>query len=162
MHPDTSLTPGSLQNRQIKLYNQWLWTQFSINLLSGQLWQPKRAKKQVEDQEICCIHCTWKTTDSARATSTTNMRNDLIRHGLSEDNQNLQQGSKTGLNQQSIATLFKKKTEADITKTLEQNIIRWTVVDFMAFTAIESSAFCQIFKGIPNITLPLSSRKTLA
>lgn len=31
----------------------------------------------------------------------------------------------------------------------------------MAFTAIESSAFCQIFKGIPNITLSLNSPKTL-
>jgi hypothetical protein len=45
---DISLS-GPLPNPRIKLRNQWLWTQFSINLLPGKLWQLKRIKKQVEN-----------------------------------------------------------------------------------------------------------------
>jgi hypothetical protein len=158
---DTSLPSGSFPNPRIKPHNQWLWTQFSINVLPGKLWQPKRGKRQIEDREICCIHCPWKTTDSARATSTSNLRFHLIRHGLSEDSQHLQQELEIRPNRQSIATMFKKRTEANVIKTLEQNIVRWSVIDYMAFTAIESSAFRQIFENIPNITLPFSSRETL-
>jgi hypothetical protein len=62
-------------------------------LLPGKLWQLKRIKKQVENWEICCIHCTWKTTDSARATSTTNMQNHLIRHGLWRDKHDPRKGN---------------------------------------------------------------------
>ena len=92
------------------------------------------------------------------------MRTHLVKqHGFLEDIQDFQQKDlETRPDQQSIATMFKKRTDANIIKTLEQNIIYWSVINYMAFIAIESSAFCQIFNDIPNITLPFSSCKTLS
>ena len=132
---DISLSSRPLLDPRIKPQNQWLWKQLSVNLLPGKLWQPKQAKRQVKDQEICCIYYIWKTTDSARATSTSNMRTHLVKqHGFLEDIQDLQwEDLETRPNQQSIATMFKKRTDADIIKTLEQNIICWSVINCMAF-----------------------------
>ncbi|KAK9244132.1 hypothetical protein V1506DRAFT_440706, partial [Lipomyces tetrasporus] len=60
-----------------------LWSHFSINYLPGKLWYPKRGKKApIEDREIRCTMCNWKTTDSARATSTSKMKLHLNRHGI--------------------------------------------------------------------------------
>jgi hypothetical protein len=132
-------------------------------LLPGKLWQPKRAKKSIEDQEICCIHYSWKTTDSARATSTTNMKTHLFKYGLSQDNHTLdQEGLSERIEQQSVVTIFKKKTEVDTIRLLEQNLVRWTVLDDMAFTTIESPTFRQIFEDLPGITLPFRSHTTMS
>jgi hypothetical protein len=60
-------------------------------LLPEKLWQLKRAKKSIENQEIYCIYCDWKTTDSARAISTINMKIHLLKYELSQDNHILDQ-----------------------------------------------------------------------
>jgi hypothetical protein len=44
---------------------------------------------------------------------------------------------------------------------LEQNLLWWIVTDDIAFTAIESPAFQQIFKDLPDVPLPFSSSRTL-
>jgi hypothetical protein len=45
---DIFLPSGPFLNPRIKPHNQWLWTQYSINLFPGRLWQPKRAKASQE------------------------------------------------------------------------------------------------------------------
>ncbi|KAK9342243.1 hypothetical protein V1522DRAFT_41511 [Lipomyces starkeyi] len=66
-----------------KSQNPSLWSHFSISYLPGKLLYPKRGKRgPIEDREIRCTMCNWKTTDSARAMSTSNMKLHLNRHGI--------------------------------------------------------------------------------
>ena len=51
---------------RIKPLNQWLWNQFRASPLPGKQWRPSWSRQLLEDWEIQCIHCGWKTTDSAR------------------------------------------------------------------------------------------------
>jgi hypothetical protein len=165
------LTTGSSETNQfsnpppqsrIKQQNQWLWKQFHISPLHGKQWQPKRSRKILEDREIRCIRCDWKTTDSARATSTTNMKAHLVKHGISRERCDEHDEEIPGrIRQQSIVSMLNKKMELDVTSLMERNLIRWIVMDDMAFTAIESPVFQQIFKDLPGVTLPFSCRKTV-
>jgi hypothetical protein len=151
-------------NALSRTQNASLWAQFDVTPLPGKLWWPKRGKRDpLEDRDIHCKRCSWKTTDSARATSTTNMKNHLGKHGLLQCNNDYDpaEASKK-MRQQSVATLFKRNTESETAKLLEQNLIHWTVTDDMAFTVIESPAFRKIFEDLPGISLPFSSRKTLS
>lgn len=149
-------TPNQSRTQQ---HSQWLWRQFSISPLHGKQWQPKRSRKILEDREIRCIRCDWKTTDSARATSTTNMKAHLIKHGISREQGD---GHTDRRNRQpSIVSMLNKKTELDVAGLLERNLVRWIVMDNMAFTTIESPEFQQIFKDLPGVTLPFSCRRTV-
>ncbi|KAI1829135.1 transcriptional regulator family: Zinc finger, BED-type predicted [Penicillium roqueforti] len=136
---------------RIKPLNQWLWNQFRVSPLPGKQWRPRRSRQLLEDREIQCIHCGWKTTDSARATSTTNMKTHLAKHNIFEksDPEDLGEGS-SETKQHSIASMFQSRAEHDTRALLEQNILRWVVTDDVAFTAIESPAFQQIFKDLPD------------
>jgi hypothetical protein len=144
---------------RIKPLNQWLWNQFRVSPLPGKQWRSRRSRQLLEDREIQCIHCGWKTTDSARATSTSNMKTHLAKHNIFEksDPEDPCEGS-SETKQLSIASIFQSRAEGDIRALLEQNILRWVVTDDVAFTAIESPAFQQIFKDLPDAPLPLSSR----
>ncbi|KAK5790595.1 hypothetical protein VI817_007882 [Penicillium citrinum] len=141
--------------------NDLLWSQFIVSPLPGRLWSRKGAKVPSEDRKIQCKRCNWQTSDSARATSTSNMKIHLAKHGVFPNNtNNAENGS--GTTQQSISSLFRKRAETETSQKLEENFLRWTVMDNMAFTAIESPAFQQIFKDIPGITLPFTCRKVVA
>ncbi|KAK9326584.1 hypothetical protein V1520DRAFT_351044 [Lipomyces starkeyi] len=80
---DTSSVSSESESSRKKPQNQSLWTQFDVSALPGKLWWPKRGKGPIEDRQIRCRRCNWKTTDSARATSTSNMRFHLTKHGIS-------------------------------------------------------------------------------
>lgn len=69
---------------RIKPLNQWLWNQFRVSSLPGKQWRSRRSRQLLEDREIQCIHCGWKTTDSARATSTSNIKTHLAKHNIFE------------------------------------------------------------------------------
>ena len=141
--------------------NDSLWSQFIVSPLPGKLWSRKGAKRPAEDRKIQCKRCNWQTCDSARATSTSNMKIHLAKHGVFlNDTSNAENGG--GMTQQSISSLFRKRAETETSQRLEQNLLRWTVLDNMAFTAIESPAFQQIFRDIPGITLPFTCRKAVA
>ncbi|KAJ6038619.1 hypothetical protein N7460_007336 [Penicillium canescens] len=170
--PSESVPPGSSRcfteairpykshrKARIKPLNQWLWNQFRVSPLPGKQWRPRRSRQLLEDREIQCIHCGWKTTDSARATSTTNMKTHLAKHNIFEKSgpQDLGEGS-SETKQHSIASIFQSRAQHDTRALLEQNILRWVVTDDVAFTAIESPAFQQIFKDLPDAPLPFSSR----
>ncbi|KAJ5348632.1 uncharacterized protein N7506_001885 [Penicillium brevicompactum] len=140
--------------------NDSLWAQFIMSPLPGKFWSRKGSKRPAEDRKIQCRRCNWQTSDSARATSTSNMKNHIAKHEIflhSTDG-----AVDGGIKQQSISSLFRKRAETEISKLLEQNLIRWTVLDNMAFTAIESPAFQQIFKDTPGIALPFTCRKAVA
>lgn len=149
--------PSSTRGRP---QNDSLWAQFIVSPLPGKLWSRKGSKRPTEDRKIQCKRCNWQTSDSARATSTSNMRIHLAKHGLFLNSTD--DADNGGIRQQSIISLFRRRAETDISKRLEQNLIRWTVLDNMAFTAIESPAFRQIFEDIPGIALPFTCRKAVA
>ncbi|KAK9335536.1 hypothetical protein V1521DRAFT_439554, partial [Lipomyces starkeyi] len=70
---DRSSVSSESESSRKKPQNQSLWAQFDILELPGKLWWPKRGKGPIEDREIRCTRCNWRTTDSARATSKSNM-----------------------------------------------------------------------------------------
>ncbi|KAK9348636.1 hypothetical protein V1522DRAFT_455843 [Lipomyces starkeyi] len=72
-----------------------------------------RGKGPIEDREIRCTRCNWRTTDSARATSTSNMRFHLAKHGISSSTK-----------QPSIASFFQKRAEDNAARSLERNLVR--------------------------------------
>lgn len=117
----------------VKQLNQWLWTQFRVTPLSGKLWRPKRNRQILEDREIQCIQCGWKIADSARATSTSNRISHLAKHNIFEDPREEGLDEWTGVvRQQSIASIFQSRAENDVRELLEQNILRWIVIDDVA------------------------------
>lgn len=62
--------------------NQTRWAQFNSSPLPGKMWWPKRIKSPIENREVHCKRCNWKPTDSAIATSTSNMIFHLSKHGI--------------------------------------------------------------------------------
>ncbi|KAK9242626.1 hypothetical protein V1506DRAFT_555940 [Lipomyces tetrasporus] len=130
--------------------NQVLWAQFTVSLLSGKMWWPKRGK----ELKI--------TSDSSRTTSTSNMIAHLAKHGIfPNDYQSDREDAQTSAKQQSIARFFQKKADNNRARLLEQNLARWIVTANMAFDAIESPDFQRIFQDLA-ISLPFTSRKTLS
>lgn len=154
---------NSVGKSGIKPQNQWLWSKFDVKPLPGKLWRLKRSRRLLEDREIRCTQCGWKTTDSARATSTTNMKAHLAKHSIGEKMGARDQDGESGTTKQpSIASIFRDRVEQDVRDLLERNLLRWIVRDDIAFTAIESSAFQQIFTDLPDVPLPFSSSRTIA
>jgi hypothetical protein len=118
----------------------------------GQILVTEREQETSRGPKNSCRRCNWQTSDCARATSTSNRENHVAKHGIFLHS--VDGAEDGGIKQQSISSLFRKRTETEISKRLEQNLIRWTVLDNMAFTAIESPAFQQIF-DTPGIALSI-------
>jgi hypothetical protein len=146
---------------------EWMWAYFETTEFNCP-WIMKRNKRQkFIDREIRCLYideetgtqCSWKTTDSARQTSTTNMGTHLRKH-LIYPLDSIAEAS-TKKRQPSIATLFKRKNTLTSEQLLEKNLLRWIVAEKQAFMAIERPTFQQIFHDIPGISLPFSSRHTV-
>ncbi|KAK9346079.1 hypothetical protein V1522DRAFT_339973, partial [Lipomyces starkeyi] len=153
---------SDLSSNPAKSQNLSLWSHFDISSVPGKLWYPKRGKKgPIEDREIRCKMCNWKTMDSARATSTSNMNLHLKKHDMLQGNGDGLGGHRESMRQQSVATMFRNRAEVNKTTTLARNLIRWIVKDDMAFMAIESPAFQQIFMDLPGVSLPFTSRKSV-
>ncbi|KAK9257924.1 hypothetical protein V1519DRAFT_369265, partial [Lipomyces tetrasporus] len=151
---DTSSVSSESESSRKKPQNQSLWVQFDVSALPGKLWWPKRGRGPIEDREIRCRRCNWKTTDSARATSTSNMRFHLTKHGISITGSECNnEDERSGTKQPSIASFFQKRAQDNAAKSLERNLVRWIVLNNMAFDAIESPAFQQIFQDL-GISLP--------
>ncbi|KAK9342740.1 hypothetical protein V1522DRAFT_415197, partial [Lipomyces starkeyi] len=113
--------------------NLSLWSPFSISYLSGKLWK------------IRCTMCNWKMTDdSARATSTRNMKLHLNRHGIPSDGGDDHGGDEGRMRQQSVATICRESVKDDVAKTLEQNCIPTE------------------FNNLPGVSLPFTCPQTVA
>ncbi|KAK9334335.1 hypothetical protein LIPSTDRAFT_5757 [Lipomyces starkeyi NRRL Y-11557] len=150
---DRSSVSSESESSRKKPQNQSLWAQFDILELPGKLWWPKRGKGPIEDREILCTRCNWRTTDSARATSTSNMRFHPTKHGISSGGSESSENDKSSTKQPSIASFFQKRAEDNAARSLDRNLVRWIVLNNMAFDAIKSPAFQKIFRDL-GISLP--------
>ncbi|KAK9241594.1 hypothetical protein V1506DRAFT_550285 [Lipomyces tetrasporus] len=130
---------------------EWMWAHFETTEYNRP-WIMKTTKsKRLTDREIRCIYideqtwirCQWKTTDSARQTSTSNMARHLQKHSIyAPDSMAEASGTEK---QPSISEFFKGKQNLTVQQLLEKNLLRWIVTEKQAFTTIESPAFQQIF-----------------
>ncbi|KAK9481422.1 hypothetical protein V1527DRAFT_379495, partial [Lipomyces starkeyi] len=129
---DRSSVSSESESSRKKPQNQSLWAQFDILELPGKLWWPKRGKGPIEDREIRCTRCNWRTTDSARATSTSNMRFHLTKHGISSSgSESSNENDSSSTKQPSIASFFQKRAEDNAARSLERNLVRWIVLNNM-------------------------------
>ncbi|KAK9257961.1 hypothetical protein V1519DRAFT_361880, partial [Lipomyces tetrasporus] len=129
---DTSSVSTESESSRKNPPNQSLWVQFDVSALPGKLWWPKRGKGPIEDREIRCKRCHWTTTDSARATSTSNMRFHLTKHGISITGSECNnEDERSGTKQPSIASFFQKRALDNAAKFLERNLVRWIVLNNM-------------------------------
>jgi len=110
----------------------------------------KGTSKTVNDRLISCGRCEWSTKDSLRHNAISNMiRHLLVEHKISSDSH-------------STLSVLSLSNNKDILETFEKNLIRWIIAEDMAFSSIESPFFQQMIKDIPSISMPFTSRNTLA
>jgi hypothetical protein len=157
---DATSTIYEAMTPQSRPLNHSLWAQFNVSPLPGKFWWPKRGKGPLEDREIQCVRCKWRTTDSARATSTSNMKFHLAKHGIFQSSSKSSQEDRSGIQQQPIYSFFQKKAKVETKKTLGEDLLQWIVIDEMAFSSIESPIFRQIFDNL-GVPLPFSCRRTM-
>ncbi|KAK9428606.1 hypothetical protein V1505DRAFT_332264, partial [Lipomyces doorenjongii] len=149
------------------LKTEWLWGYFQTREFRNEWIEKRNNKKRFIDREILCalIHkdtgkqCNWSTTDSKRQTSTTN-----IRHHLKDKHGILPPGvpePAVAAPKSTIVSFWGNKENLTFQERLEKNLLRWVISCKQPFTVIESPAFRQIFKDIPGISLPFTSRQTL-
>ena len=137
---------------------EWIWGYFETTAIDRP-WVIKRTnKRRLVNREICCTHinkktgirCNWQTSDSQRQNTTSNIKTHLARHSIFCPTSNIQSVRKD-LDIRSL-------THQEV---LEKNVIRWIVTDIKAFTSVESPEFQQVFRDIPGIEPPFTSRHTL-
>jgi hypothetical protein len=158
------------QNRQRPApATEWLWAYFDTNVIDREWVVKKTNKRKLVDRDIRCayvddktgVQCGWKTTDSSRQTSTSNMKNHLAKHSIyppsGTDSDALVEKKK----QPDIWSFMSGKGNLGHQQVLEKNLLHWIVSEKQAFTTIESPTFRQIFQDISGIALPFSSRHTL-
>ncbi|KAK9318911.1 hypothetical protein V1517DRAFT_334249 [Lipomyces orientalis] len=106
---------------------EWMWAYFETTEYNRP-WIMKRTKsKRIIEGDIRCIYidehtgirCHWKTTDSARQTSTSNMARHLQKHSIYPPD-SIAEASGTN-KQPSIATFFKGKQNLTVQQLLEKN-----------------------------------------
>jgi hypothetical protein len=113
----------------------------------------------------CCMHvdektgtrCDWHTSDSQRQNTTSNMKTHLVKHGIYCPTFTIPPGKKGP----DIRTFMGGKQSLTHQEVLEMNAIRWIVTDMKAFSTVESPEFQQVFRDIPGIEPPFTSRHTL-
>ncbi|KAK9369639.1 hypothetical protein V1509DRAFT_618662, partial [Lipomyces kononenkoae] len=146
---------------------EWLWAYFETTTIDKEWIVKKSNKRRLTDREIRCAYidnkthtqCGWRTMDSLRQNSTSNMKTHLAKHSIyPPESEGRNKGEKE---QTSVVSLWEKKEKLTHQQLLEKNLIRWIVAEKQAFTTIESATFQQIFRDIPGIALPFSSRHTL-
>ncbi|KAK9312050.1 hypothetical protein V1524DRAFT_466634, partial [Lipomyces starkeyi] len=157
---DTSVadsTSDTSKGSRARPITEWLWAYFTVTELPDKQFINKRSKKLEVDKEIRCQQagCTWKTFNSVRGTSTSNMKLHLQKHGITNG------VSVSSPGQRSISAIWKHRAELSHQARLERNLLRWTVTELQPFTVIERPTFRAIFADLPGVTLPFGSRRTL-
>ncbi|KAJ5084995.1 hypothetical protein N7532_009766 [Penicillium argentinense] len=89
------------------------------------------------------------------------MKTHLAKHGIHCPTSSIQPAKKG----QDIRSFMGGKQSLTHQEILERNAIRWIVTDMVtdmkAFTTVESPEFQQMFRDIPGIEPPFTSRHTL-
>ncbi|KAJ6038636.1 hypothetical protein N7460_007353 [Penicillium canescens] len=144
---------------------EWIWGYFETTAIDCP-WVIKRTnKRRLVDREIRCMHvdektgtrCDWHTSDSQRQNTTSNMKTHLAKHGIYCPTSSIQPAKKGP----DIRSFMGGKQSLTHQEVLERNAIRWIVTDMKAFTTVESPEFQQMFRDIPGIEPPFTSRHTL-
>lgn len=144
---------------------EWIWGYFETTAVDCP-WVIKRTnKRRLVDREICCMHvdektgirCDWHTSDSQRQNTTSNMRTHLAKNGIDCPISSIQPAKK-GPDIRSFMGGNQSLTHQEV---LERNAIHWIVTDMKAFTTVESPEFQQMFRDIPGIEPPFTSRHIL-
>lgn len=172
---DSSIASHILQDtyprscQRLTSASEWLWAYFETTEIDREWVLKKSRKRKLADREIQCTfvaektgkQCGWRTTDSARQSSTGNMRLHLSKHSIYSPDTASPEASKKP--KSTILNLLGAKEKENLThqQLLEKNILRWIVTEKQAFTTIESPDFQQIFHDIPGISLPFTSRHTV-
>ncbi|KAK9327846.1 hypothetical protein V1520DRAFT_282650, partial [Lipomyces starkeyi] len=133
---DTSVadsTSDTSKGSRARPITEWLWAYFTVTELPDKQFINKRSKKLEVDKEIRCQQpgCTWKTFNSVRGTSTSNMKIHLQKHGITNG------VSVSAPGQRSISSIWKHRAELSHQARLERNLLRWTVTELQPFTVIE-------------------------
>jgi hypothetical protein len=158
-----SQTLGQTKKPRTAPITKWIWDYFSTTEVSRE-WKARSGGRRTIDRDIYCtviddkgLQCNWKTSDSQRHLSTTNMQHHLkARHSILPP-----ESSKPNPKIQDIRKAFAKQQNLSIQDCLERNLLRWIIQDKQAFSIIESRAFQQIFEDIPGVSLPWTSRSTV-
>jgi hypothetical protein len=143
---------------------EWVWPYFETAAVDRPWFMKKTNKRRLIDREIRCMHidektgirCGWQTSDSQRQTTTSNMKTHLAKHGIYPPTSDVQSAKK----RPDIRSFMGGKESLTHQEVLERNIIRWVVTDMKAFTTVESPEFQKIFRDIPGVEPPFTSRHT--
>ncbi|KAJ6061220.1 hypothetical protein N7444_001916 [Penicillium canescens] len=112
-------------------------------------WVIKRTnKRRLADREI---------RYSQRQNTTSNMKTHLAKHGIYCPTSSIQPAKKGP----DIRSFMGGKQSLTHQEVLERNAIRRIVTDMKAFTTVKSPEFQQMFRDIPGIEPPFTSRHTL-
>jgi hypothetical protein len=164
----TSVTSSGVFHRhrqRLAPATEWIWAYFETTAVDRPWFIKKTNKRKLVDREIRCLHvdkktgirCEWQTSDSQRQNTTSNMKTHLAKHDIYAPTSNVQPAKK----QPDIRSFLDGKENLTHQEVLERNVIRWVVTDMNAFTTVESPEFQQIFRDIPGIEPPFTSRHTL-
>ncbi|KAK9368031.1 hypothetical protein V1509DRAFT_550330, partial [Lipomyces kononenkoae] len=146
----------------------WFWSYFTCTETRSEWIDNRTKKRKFVDRIIQCVvvddgtgkECTWRTTDSKRQSSSTNMTRHLkeVHSVLPPSAKQVVRPAKATITR----FLAKAKENANLThqQILEKNLIRWVVASCQPFTLIESAEFRKIFNDIPGVSLPFTSRHT--
>ncbi|KAK9475624.1 hypothetical protein V1514DRAFT_28830 [Lipomyces japonicus] len=145
----------------------WMWVYFEVTEVDREWSNKKTKKRNVKDRDIRCgyidkktgLQCSWKTSDSLRQTSTSNMKRHLEKHAIFSPQSEFRPADKN--EQPTILDYMCKKQKLLNQRLLEKNILRWIIQSKLAITTIKSPAFQQIFQDIPGISLSSLSLSTL-
>ena len=157
--PVSTVSVSQLPKRHhnCKKSTEWIWNYFNITEIDH-IWSTRTKKTMTRDRLIQCKKCSWKTRDSTRWGSTTNMETHLRKHHSIF----APSVSELSTDQATIPSMV-KKPKLSVTGQLQEDIVQWIIQDKMPFTTVESSAFKQIFNHlpIPDIKSALMSRTTV-
>ncbi|KAK9326100.1 hypothetical protein V1517DRAFT_268468, partial [Lipomyces orientalis] len=108
---------------------EWLWAYFETTTVN------KEAIRCVYIDDTTGTQCGWRTMDSLRQNSTSNMKTHLAKHSIYPPD--TEGGGTGGKQQTSVVSLWEKKEKITHQQLLEKNLIRWIVAEKQAFTTIE-------------------------
>jgi hypothetical protein len=102
-------------------------------------------KRKLVDRDILCayvdvktgIQCGWKTTDSSRQISTSNMKNHLAKHSIYPPSGTDSDALAEKRKQPDIWSFVSGKGNLGHPQILEKNLLRWMVSEKQVFTTID-------------------------
>ncbi|KAK9359154.1 hypothetical protein V1504DRAFT_364033, partial [Lipomyces starkeyi] len=125
----------------------WFLAYFTQKEIPHQWYEKKYKERRSTDTEIQCsivdertgIVCNWRTSDSKRHSSTSNMTNHLLRKHSIRPRDAMSPEPVKAKSRATLPSLWGGKDREDMThqQRLERNILRWVISNKQAFTVIE-------------------------